>query len=216
VLNARTLARSAAFGGAGGAGTVGFQDPLGATGIVASVPGSKGGVYNPVGGGVPSYIYTRWYDLGNEDPKILPFDEKDPDEPRTKNLKDNIATNPTTNDAIWIQMQMTREDRANFGTPDISAIGSDQESTNVTVSSPWTSVKVHDLTTVPGGGALNVPGYDKSVHGSEYSGFPLDAVNNRGYRFVRYRIFFQLDETQSSADPLPNVDFICLYYQYNL
>jgi hypothetical protein len=41
-------------------------------------------------------------------------------------------------------------------------------------------------------------------------------VNNRGYRFVRYRIFFQLDETQSSADPLPNVDFICLYYQYNL
>ena len=44
----------------------------------------------------------------------------------------------------------------------------------------------------------------------------IRTVHGKGYRFVRYRIFFQLDQTQTYTDPLPNIDFIVLHYQYNL
>lgn len=60
----------AQYGGKGGDGYVGFQDPSGAAEISAAVPGSRSGVFNPVGAGVPSYVYSRWIDLGNEDPRI--------------------------------------------------------------------------------------------------------------------------------------------------
>lgn len=111
---------------------------------------------------------------------------------------------------------MTREDLSNFGKPDLSALLKSQDTRDPSVTSAWTTIKVHDNTTIGGGGALNVPGYDKATHGTEYAGFPVDAVNGKGYRFLRYRIFFQLDQTQGYADPLPFVDFICLRYQFNL
>ena len=80
-------------------------------------------------------------------------------------------------------------------------------------TSNWTPAKVHDATgsTLP---AIPVPGYDKGADGSEHI-FPIDHLNGMGYRYVRVRITFQLDDLQTTQDPLPSVDRYTLHYQTN-
>ena len=62
---------------------------------------------------------------------------------------------------------------------------------------------------------FNIPGYNPGALGNEYT-FPTDdELNGFGYRFVRYRITFQLDDTQASTDPIPFVDAIQMDFQFN-
>ena len=110
-------------------------------------------------------------------------------------------------------MQLTKEHPSIFGEPDLSAIGENEDTTDEAITSDWVPVKVHDNTGVPGG-AFQVDGWNPSVQGSEYV-FPVSAVNGRGYRFVRYRVSFQLDELHTRTDPLPFVDRIRMRFQFD-
>jgi len=189
----------ATFGGDGGAGYVRLEDPNGGM----TIPGiSSGGSFDPIGGGVPSLLYSKFADLGVQDPRVLNFSN------------DDILTNPTSNDAIFVEVQMTREHPSLFGQADLSAIHPDsQETTDPSVTSAWLPAKVHDNTGVPGG-AFDIPGYNPSVQGSEFT-FPIDTLNEKGYRFVRIRITFQLDEIHARTDPIPLVDQLTLHFQFN-
>jgi hypothetical protein len=187
------------LGGAGGLGFARFEDPTGGL----TVPGATQGIYSPVGGGVPSYVYTRWQDFGVQDPRLLPWKAAD-------------IISVTSNDAIYVQAQMTKENIAIFGTPDTSAVNKvDQSSNNVTITSQWQPIKVHDTSA----GALTpafgtIPGYPAGPP-TEFTGFSVAPFNNKGYRFIRYRIFFQLDATQTATSPVPYVDKIITNFQYN-
>jgi hypothetical protein len=191
-------------GGAGGVGFAKLEDPNGAfqiTGI--TIPG---GVYQPVGAGVPSFVYTKWVDLGVQDPRVVQWKNAD------------IAT-VTTNDAIYVSAQMTKESATVFGKPDLSALKtSDQSSTNVSIMSQWQPIKVHDLTGVVGGAFTSslgpIPGYPPNPP-TEYSGFDPSPLIGKGYKFLRFRIYFQLDPTQTATAPMPYVDRIVTTFQYN-
>ena len=184
-------------GGAGGAGLVRVEDPNG--GI--SLPAGTQGTFSPVGAGVPSVVTTRFVDLGVQNPKILPF------------TADRVPT-VTQNDAILVEVQMTREDPAKFGKADLSAIGTTQDTLNAAVTSAWVPVKLHDRTGVQGGAFGPVAGLPAS-HPDEYAGFSVGALNGHGYRFIRFRIRFQLDATQTVSSPLPYVDRITTRFQFN-
>lgn len=186
-------------GGDGGTGYIRLEDPTGGM----DVPGmATGGTFDPIGGGVPSLLYSKFADLGVQDPRILSF------------VNDDIVTVPTSNDAIFIEIQMTREHPALFGEPDLSAIDNDtQQSTDTSITSSWLPAKVHDNTGIPGG-AFKIPGYNPSVQGSEYS-FDISQLNDKGFRFVRFRITFQLDDFQSRTDPIPFVDKLTFRFQFN-
>jgi hypothetical protein len=84
--------------------------------------------------------------------------------------------------------------------------------------SQWQPIKVHDLTGVIGGAftaALGpIPGYPPNAP-TEYSGFDPAPLIGRGYKFLRFRIFFQLDATQTATSPIPYVDRIATTFQYN-
>lgn len=188
---------SAAYGGDGGEGYTRTEDPDGGL----AIPGATQGNFDPVGGGVPSIVYSKFADLGVDNPRILNPSNAD------------IDTSPTTNDAIFVEIQATREHPSVFGTPDVSAIDATQGSSNESITSQWMPLKVHDATGVPGG-VFTIPGYDPGANGTEYA-FPINQLNNKGYRFVRFRITFQLDDTQSRLDPLPYVDTIRLGFQFN-
>ena len=126
----------------------------------------------------------------------------------------DIDTDPANDDAILVEMQLTREDPAQFGQPDLSAIADDQASLDTDVTSGWIPVKIHDLTGTPGGG-IPTPGYDPVAQGPEYV-FPLPAdLESRGYRFVRLRVTFQLDDGHARVDPLPSVGKVSLRFQFN-
>lgn len=205
-------AAGGSYSGKGGDGAVGFKraefpplpSGLPAPDVLPPGKGVSNGEYNPAGGGVPSYVYTKWADLGVDDPRILPWTNAD------------VGTQPTLNDAIYVQVQMTKEDPNVFGTADTSEIDGNQDSTNTAITSPWVPVKIHDRTGLPGTGAFTVPDYNPGSDGLEYAGFDISELNDHGYRFIRYRIFFQLDQSQRYADPVPNVEFISVHYQYNL
>src|SRR5262245_52875757 len=130
------------YGGNGGAGLVRTEDPNG--GI--AIPGATQGTFQPVGAGVPSFVYTKWLDLGVQDPRILPWTP-------------GAITTSAQNDAIYVQAQMTREHPIVFGTPDTSAISTiitsnivdAQQSTNTAVTSMWTPIKLHDESGTVGG-----------------------------------------------------------------
>jgi len=196
-------------GGNGGSGLVRTEDPNG--GI--AIPGATQGLFQPVGAGVPSFVYTKWIDLGVQDPRILPWTVGD------------IVTS-AQNDAIYVQAQMTREHPIIFGTPDTSSIVTvatsnivdAQQSSNTAVASNWVSIKLHDETGIVGGafgptiGAI--PGLPPNPP-KEYASFNISSLNGKGYRFIRFRIFFQLDATQSTSSPLPNVDRIITTFEFN-
>lgn len=187
----------APYGGDGGRGYIRLDDPNG--GLV--VAGGTGGFFDPVGGGVPSIVYSKFADLGVLEPRIVNLTNED------------IQSDPTTNDAIFVELQMTREHPTLFGQPDLSALDAFQNSTDTSITSRWLPLKVHDNSGKPNG-VFNIPGYNPGVFGSEYT-FPLAALNGFGYRFVRYRITFQLDDEQTRLDPLPSVDAITLKFQFN-
>ena len=77
---------------------------------------------------------------------------------------------------------------------------------------------MHDLTGVVGGAFTAslgpIPGYPNNPP-TEYSGFDPTPLNGKGYKFIRYRIYFQLDATQTATSPLPYVDRIVTTFQYN-
>jgi hypothetical protein len=192
---------TALTGGNGGTGLVRTEDPKG--GI--TIPGATQGTFDPVGAGVVSFVYTKWVDLGVQDPRILPFSNG------------TIVSYPQ-NDAIYVEAQMTTEHPTLFGTPNVSAIDSKQNSSNVNIMSQWVPIKLHDQTGIPGGAFTpslppiaslpsNVP--------QEYAGFPVTALNGKGYRFIRFRMYFQLDSTQTSTSPLPYVDKITTTFEFN-
>jgi len=41
------------------------------------------------------------------------------------------------------------------------------------------------------------------------------AVAGKNYKFVRLRITFQLDSTQTAASPLPAVDQVVIHFDFN-
>lgn len=186
-------------GGAGGDGYLRTEDPNGG---IALTNGSQGS-FDPVGGGVPSYVYSKWADLGVQDPVVVPWSKAD------------IVTNPASNDAVLVECQMTREDTTVFETPDLTALNASQNSTNLAKTSAWTPLKIHDLTGIPGG-AFQPVGWSLGADGPEFAGFPISTLNGRGYRFIRFRIFFQLDGAQRLTDAFPNVDQIVTHFQFNL
>ena len=191
-------------GGTGGSGFARLEDPNG--GMVITGISLPGGIYSPVGGGLPSYVYTKWVDLGVQDPRVVQWKNAD------------VAT-VTTNDAVYVSAQMTRENPAIFGKPDLSAIKpSDQSSTNVATMSQWLPIKVHDLTGVVGGAFTSalgpIPGYPPNAP-TEYAGFDPSPLIGKGYKFLRFRIYFQLDPTQTATSPIPYVDRIVTTFQYN-
>ncbi len=189
---------SASPGGKGGDGYVRLESPDGGL----SIPGGSTGFFDPVGGGVPSQLYSKFADLGVDEPRILNFSNP------------LITTDSTGNDAIFVEIQMTSEHPSLFGQADLTAIDANQDSTDVSIMSQWHPLKVHDDTGIPGG-VFNIPGYNPGALGNEYT-FSTDAeLNGFGYRFVRYRITFQLDDTQASSDPLPLVDAIKMNFQFN-
>ena len=126
--------------------------------------------------------------------------------------------NVTTNDAIYVQIQMTKESITVFGTPNLTAIDKSQNSTNTTVTSQWVPIMLHDETGVAGGAFTPslgpIPGLPASPP-KEFAGFDISALNGKGYRFMRFRIYFQLDATQTASSPLPFVDRIVTHFQFN-
>jgi hypothetical protein len=192
---------AAPYGGNGGAGLVRTEDPNG--GI--AIPGATQGLFQPVGAGVPSFVYTKWVDLGVQDPRIIAWTTAD-------------IVNVTTNDAIYCQAQMTKESTTVFGTPNLTAIDKLQNSTNTTITSAWQPIMLHDETGIVGGAFTPslgpIPGLPANPP-KEYAGFDVSPLNGKGYRFIRFRIYFQLDATQTATSPLPFVDRIVTNFQFN-
>jgi hypothetical protein len=193
---------AAPYGGNGGAGLIRTEDPNG--GI--SIPGATQGLFQPIGAGVPSFIYTKWIDLGVQDPRIVAWKLDD-------------VVNTTVNDAIYIQTQMTKEHPTLFGTPNTTAINSStQNSNNLSIMSNFIPIFLHDETGVAGGAFTPtlgpIPGLPAN-NPKEYASFDIAALNGKGYRFIRFRIYFQLDSTHTAASPLPFVDRLTTNFQFN-
>ncbi len=179
-------------GGSGGAGFVRFEDPNG--GI--SVPGASQGTYSPVGAGVPSYVYSKWIDVGVDGVKFTNFSASD-------------FQITAGDDAVLIETQFAVENPAALGTALTTSIDANENSTNVAQASQWAPVRLLDKTAA--GGAITVPGNTLSD-----AIFPIaTATAGRNYRFFRVRITFQLDSTQTSSSPLPFVDQMTIHYDYN-
>ena len=179
-------------GGAGGTGFLRVEDPNG--GI--SIPSSTAGVYNPVGGGVPSYVYSKWIDVGV-------------DNPRLSNFKGSDFVLNASNDAIFIEMQAAIEDPAKFGFPKTTAVDANQNSTNVNEVSQWMPIRLVDNTNA--GGAFTVPGNTSSD-----AIFPIEqTVAGKNYKWFRVRITFQLDPTQTAQSPVPFVDLMIVHFDFN-
>ena len=85
-------------------------------------------------------------------------------------------------------------------------------------TSQWQPIKVHDETGIVGGAFLPpigpIPGMPANPP-KEYAGFDPSALNSHGYRFIRFRVYFQLDSTQTASSPLPFVDRIVTNFQFN-
>jgi hypothetical protein len=183
---------TAPYGGTGGTGFIRLEDPNG--GI--AVPGGTAGSFSPVGAGVPSYVYSKWIDLGVDGPRITNFKASD------------FSLN-AGNDAILIEIQAAIESPTQFGVPLTTAIDANENSTNVNQVSSWTPVRLVDGTTA--GGAFNVPG-----NTSKDAIFPIESVMaGKNYKFMRLRATFQLDPSQTATSPLPFVDQLVFHFDFN-
>ena len=98
----------------------------------------------------------------------------------------------TYNDTIAIFVQMVIEDRSNIGNPDLSAVdigdddgdGQIDDTTDVNIMSDWVPIEL------------------------------MQALNGHKYQFVRVRIGFQLDSSQTFDSQLPFVDELTLRFKY--
>jgi hypothetical protein len=182
----------AAYGGTGGVGFIRIESPTG--GMV--IPGGTAGTYSAVGAGLPSYVYSKFIDLGVDQPKITDLGRGD-------------FRMDATNDAIFIEIQAAIEDVKKLGTPKITAIDKNENSTNTAEVSNWLPLRLVDNT--PTGKAFPVPG-----NTSPDAVFPIQqALAGKNYKFVRLRISFQMDDTQSSSSPVPFVDQVTLRFDFN-
>jgi hypothetical protein len=183
---------TAPYGGNGGTGFIRIEDPNG--GI--SVPGATAGLYNPVGAGVPSFVYSKFIDVGVDNPKFT-------------NPSAGDFSLTTDNDAILIEEQFAIEDPAQFGTPYTKAIDANENSTDTSKVSQWLPVRLLDKT--PSGKAFNIPG-----NTSTDAIFPIEgALAGKNYKFVRLRITFQLDPTQTAQSALPFVSEVTIHFDFN-
>lgn len=183
---------TAPYGGTGGAGFVRLEDPNG--GI--AVPGGTAGTYSPIGAGVPSYVYSKWIDLGVDGPRITNFKASD------------FSLN-AGNDAIFVEVQAAIENPSQFGVPKTSAVDANENSTNVNEVSNWAPVRLIDGT--PTGNAFTVPG-----NTSRDAIFPIESVMaNKNYKFMRLRVTFQLDASQAATSPLPFIDQMIFHFDFN-
>lgn len=183
---------TAPYGGNGGIGFLRLEDPNG--GI--SVPGATAGSYNPVGAGVPSFVYSKMIDLGVDGPRI--------DDCTASDFSLNAG-----NDALFIEVQATIEDPKQFGVPYLGAIDSSENSTNLNQTSAWLPLRLLDKT--PLGNAFVVPG-----NTSTDAIFPIAAkLAGKNFKFLRMRITFQLDSTQAASSPVPFVDQVIFRFDFN-
>ncbi len=189
---------AATFGGTGGEGYVRLESPGG--GI--QVPGGTAGIFDPVGGGVQSFMYTVFIDVGVDDPRIVNFTE------------DNFVAVPS-DDATLIEMQMAIEDPDNFGFPLLNALEPDEGTSNVDEVSKWAPVRYTDNTGGAEPAIPNIPGYNPATMGPDHIFDIAEVMNGKSYKFVRFRITFQLNDTQSSTDILPSVDRLAMTFQFN-
>ncbi len=187
-------------GGTGGTGYIRTEDPNGGT----AVAGGTGGSYDPVGGGVPSFVYTNWVDTGVDGPRFVNFTDSD------------FKLSAAGNDALLVEIQAAVENTNNFGTPLLTALDANQNTTNSAIVSPWIPVRVVDLTGNPSGAFGPIGSYTVAANGNDYI-FPINAlINDRNYKFFRVRIRFQLDGTQSVRDAVPYVDQLKINFEFNL
>lgn len=187
-------------GGTGGTGYIRTEDPNGGT----AVTGGTGGSYDPVGGGVPSFVYTNWVDTGVDGPRFVNFTDSD------------FKLSAAGNDALLIEIQAAVENTSNFGTPLLTALDANQNTTNSAIVSPWIPVRVVDLTGNPSGAFGPIGSYTVAANGNDYI-FPISSlINDRNYKFFRVRIRFQLDGTQSVRDAVPYVDQLKINFEFNL
>jgi hypothetical protein len=183
---------TAPYGGTGGTGFLRLEDPNG--GI--AVPGGTAGTFSPVGAGVPSFVYSKWIDLGVDGPRITNFKASD------------FSLN-AGNDAILIEVQAAIESPTQFGVPKTTAIDANENSTNVAEVSNWSPARLIDGTAT--GGAFNIPG-----NTSRDAIFPIEPVMaGKNYKFVRLRATFQLDPSQTATSPLPFVDQMVFNFDFN-
>ena len=189
---------SATFGGTGGLGYVRTEDPEGGY----ALPGGTTGNFDPIGGGVPSMGWTLWIDVGVDSPRILNYTPDD-------------FTQSVGDDAILIEMQMAIEDPENFGEPKLDALNKDEDSTNPAEVSAWAPVRYTDNTGGDEPAIPGIPGYNPSINGKDYIFDIASAMNGHNYKFVRFRVTFQLDDLQSSADPLPYLDRMQMTFEFN-
>lgn len=191
---------TASPGGNGGTGYVRVEDPNGGL----AVAGSTAGIFDPVGGGVPSFAQTEFIDIGVDNPRFLNFGPAD------------IDFNEGPNDALLVEAQYAIEDGDNFGFPLLTALQPDGTSTNESEVSQWVPVMVADNHPSPGGffGA-SLPGYDRSLDGTPKFFDVATVANSSTFKFVRFRFTFQLDDTQTVRDALPNVSRMAIRFQFN-
>jgi hypothetical protein len=187
-------------GGFGGTGYIRLESPSGGLGV----PGGTQGDFNPVGGGVPSIAYSTFLDVGVEGPRFVNFTPAD------------LTYNPGPDDALLIEAQFAIEDTDNFGQPDLDALDTTtQESNDVDQISNWLPILVADNTPTAGGAFPDLVGYDRTVDGTPKLFEFASQVNGKSFKFVRFRYTFQLDDTQTTTDPLPNVSRMVLNFQFN-
>ena len=107
------------------------------------------------------------------------------------------------------------EDPDNFGFPLLDALNPDFSSSDLDEVSNLLPVRYVDNTGSPTPAIPDIPGYDPGSDGNDVVFDIVDAVTGKDYKFARLCITFQLDNEQTSADPLPFVDRVALNFQFN-
>jgi len=105
-------------------------------------------------------------------------------------VEDIVAT--LYNDSMTIEVQLAIEDQNNLGNPNLNSMditdsnknGEYDDSLDETKLSQWTSV------------------YD------------IEDLNGHGFQYIRTRITFQLDDTQTADHPLPYLEFLRVRFKF--
>jgi hypothetical protein len=176
-------------GGAGGNGGEGF--------LCIAVPDRGNAVVSNTASltYTPPYYDTTFAPAGGGAPSVgqttwINLGVFDPDMLAFLPGSDMIAE--SYNDSLAIQVQMVREDANNIGNPNLSAVdindedgdGQIDDTTNVDIMSDWVPIE------------------------------QIETLNGKHYQFIRVRVTFQLDSTQTFNDQLPYVDEMTFRFKY--